>query len=58
MPVFVTNESGKIRGKKNHGPKPTKKTTKITKKNSVQDQDLDQDHEFTLDFNTRPTFHT
>ena len=26
--------------------------------NSVQDQDLDQDHDFTLDFNTRPTFHT
>ena len=24
--------------------------------NSVQDQD--QDHDFTLDFNTRPTFHT
>ena len=29
-----------------------------TRKNSVQDQDLDQDHDFTLDFNTRPTFHT
>ena len=27
-------------------------------RNSVQDQDLDQDHDFTLDFNTRPTFHT
>ena len=26
--------------------------------NSVQDQDLDQDHNFTLDSNTRPTFHT
>ena len=26
--------------------------------NSVQDQDLDQDHDFTLDFNTRSTFHT
>ena len=26
--------------------------------NSVQDQDLNQDHDFTLDFNTRPTFHT
>ena len=26
--------------------------------NSVQDRDLDQDHDFTLDFNTRPTFHT
>ena len=26
--------------------------------NSVQDQDLDQDHDFTLNFNTRPTFHT
>ena len=25
--------------------------------NSVQDQDLDQDHDFTSDFNTRPTFH-
>ena len=24
--------------------------------NPVQDQD--QDHDFTLDFNTRPTFHT
>ena len=24
--------------------------------NSVQDQD--QDHDFALDFNTRPTFHT
>ena len=27
-------------------------------RNSVQDQDLDRDHDFTLDFNTRPTFHT
>ena len=26
--------------------------------NSVQDQDLDQDHDFTLDFITRPTFNT
>ena len=26
--------------------------------NSSQDQDQDQDHYFTLDFNTRPTFHT
>ena len=26
--------------------------------NSVQDQDLDQDHDFTSDFNTKPTFHT
>ena len=26
--------------------------------NSVQDQNYDQDHDFTLDFNTRPTFHT
>ena len=26
--------------------------------NSVQDQDLNQDHDFTLNFNTRPTFHT
>ena len=26
--------------------------------NSVQDQDLDQDHDSTLDFKTRPTFHT
>ena len=26
--------------------------------NSVQNQDQDQDHEITLDFNTRPTFHT
>ena len=26
--------------------------------NSVQDQDLDQDHDFTVDFNTIPTFHT
>ena len=27
-------------------------------RNSVQDQDFDQDHDYTLDFNTRPTFHT
>ena len=27
-------------------------------RNSVQDQDLDQDHDFALDFNTRPIFHT
>ena len=27
-------------------------------RNSVQEQDLDQDHDFTLDFNTKPTFHT
>ena len=26
--------------------------------NSVQDQDEDQDYDFTLDFNTRPKFHT
>ena len=26
--------------------------------NCVQDRDQDQDHDFTLDFNTRPTFHT
>ena len=26
--------------------------------NSVQEKDQDQDHDFTLDFNTRPTFHT
>ena len=26
--------------------------------NSSQDQDQDQNHDFTLDFNTRPTFHT
>ena len=26
--------------------------------NSVQNQDQDQDHGITLDFNTRPTFHT
>ena len=26
--------------------------------NSVQDQAQDQDHDITLDFNTRPTFHT
>ena len=26
--------------------------------NSVQDQDQDQGHVFTLDFNTRPPFHT
>ena len=26
--------------------------------NPIQDQDQDQDHNFTLDFNTRPTFHT
>ena len=25
--------------------------------NSVQDHDQDQDHDITLDFNTRPTFH-
>ena len=25
--------------------------------NTVQDQDQYQDHDFTLDFNTRPTFH-
>ena len=24
----------------------------------VQDQNQDRDHDFTLDFNTRPTFHT
>ena len=27
-------------------------------RNPVQDEDQDQDHDFTLDFNTRPTFHT
>ena len=27
-------------------------------KNWVEDQDQDQDDDFTLDFNTRPTFHT
>ena len=27
-------------------------------KNSVQNQDHDQDHDITLDFNTRPTFQT
>ena len=27
-------------------------------KNSIQDQGQDQDHGITLDFNTRPTFHT
>ena len=26
--------------------------------NSVQNQDQDRDHDITLDFNTRPTFHT
>ena len=26
--------------------------------NPVQDEDRDQDHDFTLDFNTRLTFHT
>ena len=26
--------------------------------NSVEDQDQNQNHDFTLDFNTRPTFHT
>ena len=26
--------------------------------NSVQNEDQDQDHDITLDFNTRPTFHT
>ena len=26
--------------------------------NPVQDQDQYQDHDFTLNFNTRPTFHT
>ena len=26
--------------------------------NTVQDEDQNQDHGFTLDFNTRPTFHT
>ena len=26
--------------------------------NPVQDEDQDQDHGFTLDFNTRPTFQT
>ena len=26
--------------------------------NSTWDQDQNQDHDFTLDFNTRPTFHT
>ena len=26
--------------------------------NSVPNQDQDQDHDITLDFNTRPTFHT
>ena len=26
--------------------------------NSVQNLDQDQDHDITLDFNTRPTFHT
>ena len=26
--------------------------------NSVQDEDQDEDHNITLDFNTRPTFHT
>ena len=26
--------------------------------NSVQNQDQDQNHDITLDFNTRPTFHT
>ena len=28
------------------------------KQNCVQNQDRDQDHDITLDFNTRPTFHT
>ena len=27
-------------------------------RNSPQDQNLDQDHDFTFDFNTRPTFYT
>ena len=27
-------------------------------RNSVQDQVQDHDHDITLDFNTRPTFHT